>query len=95
MLGNIASQDVKSDITGMLVGANNLMFSQLGPRKALDVVLSEENKSNLFAWILIPDWAYLRAKVRMRISDAAWQTLLNLTQLGRTGVSNCRININD
>ena len=95
MLGDIASQDVKSDIASMLVGANNVMFSQLGPREALDVVLFEENKSNLFASIRVPDWVYLLAKVRMRISDAAWQTLLNLTQLGRTGVSNRRININD
>ena len=55
MLGDIASQDVKSDIASMLVGANNVMFSQLGPREALDVVLFEENKSNLFASIRVPD----------------------------------------
>jgi hypothetical protein len=87
MLGNIASQDVKSDVASMLVGANNIMFTQLGAKGALDVILSEENRSDMLASISVPDWVYLLAKVRMRISDAAWQTFINLTQLGRTGVS--------
>ena len=60
-------------------------------------ITMKENKSNLVASIRVPDWVYLLAKVRMCISDAAWYTLLNLTQLGRTAVSNRnrRININD
>ncbi|CAB3982698.1 Hypothetical predicted protein, partial [Paramuricea clavata] len=85
MLGNIASEDTKSDVSSILLGANNVVFAQLGAKETMEVVLSEDSKSALFSSIRVPDWVYLLAKVRMRISDAAWQTLLNLTQIGRTG----------
>jgi len=34
----------------------------------------------------VPDWVLLYFKLQVRLPDAAWQTLLNLTQLGRSGV---------
>ena len=35
----------------------------------------------------VPDWHYLLFKLKSRISDSAWQDLINLSKLGRTGVS--------
>lgn len=88
VLGDIASEDLQSDASDILVGATDVVFQRLGAKKALDVVLLEESRSALITSIRMPDWVYLLLKIRMRISDFGWQTLLNLTQLGRTGVSN-------
>ena len=64
----------------------NVLFSKLHPKKAVNVILSQESLSALISSIRVPDWTYLLLKIRLRISDAGWQTLLNLTHLGRTGV---------
>ena len=79
VLGNVASS--------ILACSTDVVFSKLGAKKALNVVLSEESRSALVQSVRVPDWVYLLLKVRLRIADAAWQTLLNLTNLGRTGVS--------
>ena len=88
VLGDIASEDLQSDASDILVGATDVVFQRLGAKKALDVVLSKESRSALITSIRMPDWVCLLLKIRMRISDFEWQTLLNLTQLGRTGASN-------
>ena len=35
----------------------------------------------------VPDWVLLYFKLKTRLPDNAWRTLLNLTQLGKSGVS--------
>ena len=35
----------------------------------------------------VPDWVVLYFKLEVRIPDEGWQTMINLTKLGRTGVS--------
>ena len=35
----------------------------------------------------VPDWTSLYFKLQSRIPDQAWQTLLSICKLGRTGVS--------
>lgn len=87
MFGNIASQDTKAEVADMLRGATGVMFYQLGAKNAITAVMSSECQSKLYASFRVPDWVYVLTKVRLRISDAGWQSLLNLTQLGRTGVS--------
>ena len=62
------------------------VFSRLEAKEALDTTLSKQSQSNLHKSMQMPDYVYLPLKVRTKISDAGWQTLLNLTQLGRTGV---------
>ena len=81
VLGDIASEDLQSDASDTLVGATNVMFQRLGAKKALDVVLLEESHSALITSIRMPDWVYLLLKIRMRISNFGWQTLLNLAQI--------------
>ena len=87
VLGNVASLDENSEITNILQCSTNVLFSKLHPKKAVNVILSQECLSALISSIRVPDWTYLPLKIRLRISDAGWQTLLNLTHLGRTGVS--------
>ena len=71
----------------VITGATDTVFSTLGARMALKTVLSEKSQSLLAESIRMADWVYVLLKVRIRISDSSWQTLLNLTQLGRTAVS--------
>ena len=87
VLGNVASPDENSEITNILQCSTNVLFSKLHPKKAVNVILSQESLSALISSIRVPDWTYLLLKIRLRISDAEWQTLLNLTHLGRTGVN--------
>ena len=87
VLGNVASLEENSEITNILQCSTNVLFSKLHPKKAVNVILSRESLSALISSIRVPDWTYLLLKIRLRISDAGWQTLLNLTHLGRTGVS--------
>jgi hypothetical protein len=80
IIGNLASEGdrVYSDV---VIGATDMIFSRLEAKAALDTTLSEQSQSILLKSIQMPDWTYLLLKVRTR-----WQTLLNLPQLGRTGV---------
>mgnify|MGYP002804223576 CR=1 FL=1 len=87
VLGNIASLDEDSEICNIFQRSTDVLFSKLQPKKALKVILSEESQFALTSSIRVSDWMYLLLKIRLRISDAGWQTLLNLTHLGRTGVS--------
>jgi hypothetical protein len=85
IIGNLASEGdrVYSDV---VIGATDVIFSRLEAKAALDTTLSEQSQSILLKSIRMPDWTYLLLKVRTKISDSGWQTVLNLTQLGRTGV---------
>ena len=85
VIGNLASEGdrVYSDI---VMGAADVIFSRLEAKAALDTTLSKQSQSILYQSIRMPHWIYLLLKVRTKISDAGWQTLLNLTQLGCTGV---------
>ena len=87
VLGNIASLDENSEICNILQCLTDVLFSKLLPKKALNVILSEESQFALTSSICISDWTCLLLKIPLRISDAGWPTLLNLTHLGRTGVS--------
>lgn len=35
----------------------------------------------------VPDWVLLYFKLEAKVPDEGWQTMINLTKLGRTGVS--------
>ena len=86
VLGNMAvhGDPVSSKV---ITGATDIIFSTLGAKKAFETVLSERSRFLLMESIRVPEWVYVLLKVRIRISDSSWQTLLNLTQLGHTGVS--------
>lgn len=45
VLGNVASEDVHSDVCDIIVGATDVVFKRLGAKKAFDMVLSDESQS--------------------------------------------------
>ena len=58
-----------------------------GAKKGLAEIFSSQTYEQIFASLRVPDWVLLYFKLKTRLPDDAWQTLLNLTQLGKSGVS--------
>lgn len=64
----------------------NLVMDAKGSRKGLSELLLPQTYQRILESLRVPDWVLLYFKLQVRLPDAAWQTLLNLTQLGRSGV---------
>ena len=58
-----------------------------GSRNGLTELLSPQTLTNVFQSMRVPDWVLLFFKLQTRLPDSAWQYLLNLTRLGKSGVS--------
>ena len=65
----------------------NLVMDAKGSKKGLKELLMPETYQRVVESMRVPDWVLLYFKLQARLPDAGWQTLLNLTQLGRSGVS--------
>ena len=57
--GNIALLDENSEICNILQCSTDVLFSKLLPKKALNVILSEESQFALTSSICVSDWTYL------------------------------------
>ena len=58
-----------------------------GTQNTLRALLTEEVQEELISGMRVPDWTLLYLKLLTRTPDAAWQTLLNFTHLGKSMVS--------
>ena len=58
-----------------------------GSRNGLTKLLLPKTLTNVFQSTCVPDWVLLFFKLQTRLPDTARQTLLNLTRLGKSGVS--------
>ena len=56
-------------------------------KRAIQDLAGEETYARYIESLRVPDWVLLFFKTRGRISGHTWQTVINITQLGRTGVS--------
>lgn len=65
----------------------NLVMEAQGAKKGLTELLLPTTHQRLLESMRVPDWVLLYFKLQAKLPDAAWQTLLNFTQLGRSGVS--------
>ena len=65
----------------------NLVMEARGAKKGLTELLLPTTHQRLLESMRVPDWVLLYFKLQAKLPDAAWQTLLNLTQLGKSGVS--------
>lgn len=77
--GQDAQETVKAVFDGVV--------KEKGVQKAFSKLLSEEVWVKRVQCMRVPDWTYLLFKLKSRLSDSGWQDLINLTKLGRTGVS--------
>ena len=64
----------------------NIVMDSKGSKKGFSELLSSETHARVFQSMRVPDWVLLYFKLHTKLPDSAWQTLLNLTQLGKTGV---------
>ena len=54
-------------------------------------LLSSDTNARILQEMRVPDWFLLYFKLQTKLPDSGWQTLLNLTQLWKSGVSICVI----
>ena len=61
--------------------------SRKGVKRTVEDLIGEETFSKYVKSLRVPDWILLHFKTKARISGNTWQAVLNITKLGRTGVS--------
>ena len=64
----------------------NLVMDSKGTKKGIKDLLLAKTHQRVLQSMRVPDWVLLYLKIQAELPDAAWQTLLNLTQFGRSGV---------
>ena len=82
-----SEKDIKGNVSETLSEIVNLVMDAKGSKKGLEELLMPETYQRVVESMRVPDWVLLYFKLQARLPDAGWQTLLNLTQLGRSGVS--------
>ena len=90
MLGNrfIAGGDAeKEEVRDIISQVVDMVMENKGAKKGFSELLSSETNNRIMKSMRVPDWVLLYFKLQTKLPDSAWQTLLNLTQLGKSGVS--------
>ena len=90
VLGNsflYGTDEEKEKVRNTISEVVDLVMESSGSKKGLSELLSPETHARLFQSMRVPDWVLLYFKLQTRLPDSAWQTLLNLTRLGKSGVS--------
>ena len=90
VLGNSflhGTDEERGKVSGTISEVVNLVMEARGAKKGLTELLLPTTHQRLLESMRVPDWVLLYFKLQAKLPDAAWQTLLNLTQLGRSGVS--------
>ena len=64
----------------------NLVMDSKGSKKEITDLLLLEKHQQFLESMRVPDWVLLYFKIQAKLPDAVWQTLLNLTQFGRSWV---------
>ena len=64
-----------------------MVMTAKGSKRRLSEVLSPDTYERILQGMRVPDWVLLYFKLQEKLPDSARQTLLNLTQLGKSGVS--------
>ena len=77
----------KEEVRDVISNVVDLAMEAKGAKKGLADLFSSQTYEQIFASLRVPDWVLLFFKLKTRLPDDAWQTLLNLTQLGKSGVS--------
>ncbi|XP_031563017.1 uncharacterized protein LOC116298634, partial [Actinia tenebrosa] len=65
----------------------DMIMDAVGEKKGLRELFLPETYDRLLKSMRVPDWVLLYFKLQTKLPDDAWQTLLNLTHLGRSGNS--------
>ena len=82
----IADQVHNPEVGKLLSEIAEELTAKKGPKQAFETMLGD-SVLHFFQSLRVPDWVLLYFKLQAKIPDQGWQTLLSLTNLGRTGVS--------
>lgn len=93
IFASIASNSNDPAIKDRLSAIANELVAQRGVKAAFENLLGDDAVKNYFESLRVPDWILLYLKLESRLSDEGWQNLINLTQLGRTGVSTLTVDL--
>jgi len=84
LFGNDSEKEHVRDTISEFV---DMVMDAKGSKRALSELLSSSTYQRIIESMRVPDCALLYFKLQTRLPDSAWQTLLNLTQLRKSGVS--------
>ena len=82
----ITGQVNNPEVSKILSDIAEKVMKKRSPVQALEAMLGD-SAPHFLQSLRVPDWTLLYFKLQSRIPDQAWQTLLSITKLGRTGVS--------
>ena len=82
-IGQVHSSDVGRILSDI---ASKVASKSSSPRQVIEAIMGD-SAAQFRQSLRVPDWTLLYFKLQSRIPDQAWQTLVSLTKLGRTGVS--------
>jgi len=80
--GEAEKGQVRDIISGVVV-----MVMEAKGNSGFSELLSSEANARVLQSMRASDWVLLYFKLQARLPDSTWQTLLNLSQLGKSGVS--------
>ena len=72
---------------GIVMDIIDMVAQKRGIKNTFEELLSEEALDKYINSMRVPDWVLVYFKLKACISDSTWQTAINFTSLGRTGVS--------
>ena len=75
------------DATAFLNEVVEQVSVKKGVKRAVEDLVGEETYVKYVESLRVPDWVLLYFKTKGRISGNTWQSVINITKLGRTGVS--------
>ena len=81
------TDEAREEVSETVSKIVDLAVQAHGEKKAIAELLLAETHQKLLEGIRVPDWVLIYFKLQTRLPDAGWQTLLNLSQLGRSRVS--------
>ena len=77
----------KAKVSETISEVVSLVMDSHGVKKGVTDVLLPTTYQELLKSMRVHDWVLLYFQLQAKLPDAAWQIHLNLTQLGRSGVS--------
>ena len=89
VLGYLCSNDPAkqpSEARDIISEIVTTVTAKKGVKRGLEALVPDVLQEYLFQF-RVPDWVLLYFKLEAKIPDEGWQTMINLTKLGRTGVS--------
>ncbi|XP_031573731.1 uncharacterized protein LOC116307600 [Actinia tenebrosa] len=75
----------KDEVRNIISEVFNRILESKSNKNGIWGFFSDDVSHKILCQMRVPDWALLYFKLKTRLPDSAWQTMLNVTHLGRSG----------